>query len=231
MKDPYVGVVEWARQVGSEEAPDLRDVEDVLLRPHPANEERLEREPVNWALAAFWMLYVAAPFFALWGPITFIGGWYRGNTIEPSTINDGLPQVGIAFWFVVAFFAHQLVGWWRHRHREGFIVGIALFDVAVGLITLDMVNDGLEAFYGNATIHLVPIWATVVLAGACAVLCAVSPKNPAPPRMATKDLLESSRTLLLEEREAALCILAERGLLGDRDPDELRERPLGALHA
>lgn len=127
-----------------------------------------------------------------------------------------------------AFYVMQLYWWSRTRQRSGVHIGYALLALVCGALTLSLANDHLGGYDGNATIHLIPVWATIVLAAVTILVHAVSRQGFH--RMATDDLAEESRAMLLRERESALRVLAERGMLSAQDVATLSERPLGKLH-
>lgn len=231
-KQPYLDVVEWAQSVGSDEPHGPRDVEDVLLRNHPANQQRLSPERTRGkydvVLGTLAMIYVFAAFAPLFGPILFLGGYYKGRSIDPTGVSDALLWSAIAFGFAAVFYVGQLVGWWRARYRSVGIIAMAGLAIGCGYLTLSAANDGLDRFYGDPTIFLVPIWATILLAAVTILVHAVSPKSP--DRMGTKNLTEESRALLVSERGEALEVLAERGMLEGCGVATLNARSLGELH-
>lgn len=234
MTEQYVDVVEWARTVGPEEPHGPRDLEDVLLQDHPGNEARLERreDESPWALArGIWgLFYISAPFLPIAGPVLFRGGWYRGNEIDATDIGTALPWSGVLFWCAAAFWVNQLVRWWGFRYRSAFGMVIAAANIVLAGMTLRMATADLDRFHGNAMLHLIPMWATIVLAGLVIGVYAVSPPAPRFARVLTTDLTDESRDLLLEERESALRVLAERGMLENDPVESLSSRPLGRLH-
>lgn len=233
MSETYVDAVEWARNVGEQNPHGLLDVEDVVLSTHPENKARLSRTG-HVRVGAKEILGVLAYGVAACAPLAGPGAfavhvWRRpGYTLD---VESAFPQASIAFLVSCAFLVGLFAAWWRRgRYRDGVAIGLSLLTIGCGALTLVRANEFRNEFDGDPTIHLVPVWAAIVIATAVVLCHAFSAADPQRNRTGTANLTDGSRAMLLAEREAALRVLAEREMLSDGDVDALSARPLGELH-
>lgn len=231
--ESYVGAVEWARTVGSEDEHGLRDLEDVVLWKHPDNGARLKWDE-DRGLGLYGVFVVAYGFAAcapVVGPAVFSGATYRGILGDGEVdVDSAFPLTAVAFIVGVVFLVGMLVQWWRERSRSTAVLVFAVLAVVCGLVTLLLANDYTDEFRGNATRLLIPVWIVIAVGVVVALAHVASPAESRRARLATKGLADESRALLLGERDAALRVLSDRGMVTGHDLASLSARALGELH-
>lgn len=231
-----VDAVTWAEGVTRHDRHGLADLENILLRSRRENVARLRkglhRGPRDKLLFALFLTLVTGP---LWPLPLFSSGkhWRTGN------YND-YDALSAHRWSALCFAAGVIVlvvifiRWWRLgtprlRDTPPVIAGTAYSVCAI--VILYRAYGRSETLGGSYFWYLTPVWATLILSVVTLAYQFKSLPNPVDGRFNVALLADEDRVWLLEERAAALRVLAEHGLLDHETPlDELNARPLGELH-
>lgn len=248
-------VVSWAREAkevrhrnGDLPAADeiLANVENVLLVNRKNNARRL----VHPLRGRFWvacrpsvyLLLLLPPAFA---PFAMSAGQFADGvgTYKPErAFFTALAVCLLGMTYLAVFhlrWRRQLV-----RRRDDVAALFSCFyagATAFGLVLCHMFADDFDV---PLDWYVLPLWILLALCIASVVNQAKSPPNPVwgnvltmggemspnEVRFEVHRLHPEDRARMLDERDQAVRILVDRGLLTDVDPDELSTRPLGELH-
>ncbi|WP_203337174.1 hypothetical protein [Nocardioides limicola] len=204
----------------------------------PDNRGRLSFDYVPSKLNLTWHLVrylvmacvVAAPVF---GYVGFVQSPIGLPSYRPFSLDVAYPMAaatsGVGLVFVLWFFAAWLR---RGRCRDGAAIGISSWYLVLGSLTLLLERGRRDEFHGSATAMLLLTGLLVVFSVLTVVYQLLSrpgAHSPRGVRIFVNELSEASRSQLLQERNEALGVLAERGLLSGHEVDHLRLRPLGEL--
>lgn len=240
-------VVTWAEQATEtldsrgevpEPAAILANLENILLTNHKPNRKRLEhgirRRYWAGALAQLYVLLIAIP---LAPAVVFTSGrwWGTTRTYDPYLAYPASAFSGCVGLVVLGVFLHR---WRRQRLRDYVATVASCLYIAFTAVGLWFAHDRADSFDGPIGWYVAPLWVLLPLSVATACYQLMSPRNEAWDHLLAEDrtrfdvrrLHPDDQVRMLEERDQAVRILVERGLLTGVDPDELASRPLGRLH-
>lgn len=253
--DPW-SVVTWAQATAeafrsTDEPPKaetlLADLENTLLVNRKPNLRRLAH-PVK---GRFWLgsrgpLYMLLMLIPLLAPLLmYVGLMAAGDSGSYRPAVAFLTTLAVSL-FVIAFLAVFYLAWRRRNPRRRSTVPtiFSCLYVVVGALSLVLYFLNVTAFDVPVDWSVLPLWILLALCVASVVYQVKSPPDPAwshlwsasgesapnMTRLEPRRLHPEDRARMLDERDQAVRILVERGLLTDVDPDELSTRPLGELH-
>lgn len=233
---------EWAARVPKDHLHRLVDVENMLLINNDRNVRRLEPrlEGAGWRIAwlTVFALLAVSPLAA---PVVFSSGSFRGTSREYDA-GWAYPTAAAVCWIGLVVVGIWLVEWRRRRpvrHRDPNAAKLAVVYVISTGFALSAAHGRAETVDGSIGWYVVPMWILLPASLATAVYQYRSPADPAWPnsplkaaktRVDVRRIHPDDQAWLLEERDRALRVLADRGMLEGGSPDELANRPLGQLH-
>lgn len=233
MPDQGIAVA-WAERVSRHDPHALVHVEDVLLTNLPRNRKRLRHGLKGGFRAVAWLtVFALLAVSPLAAPVVFSSGRWWGTTREYDA-GWAYPAAATVSWIGVLVLAIYYAQWRRQRPvrlRDSNGTKFAVMYVVSTLLALWFAHSASETFDGSIGWYVLPLWILLPLSVLSVVYQVRSPANPVSEnRLDVSRIHREDQAWLLEERDQALRVLANRGLLEGASPDELAARPLGELH-
>lgn len=231
-----VDVLSWSKQVTRHDPHGLADLENVLLRNRRENLKRLhhglQRSTQDKVLLTIFGALATGP---LWPLVLFgEGRHWRTGTYNQYQAQSAHEISAICFSAGCIVLGILLLRWQRQplpRRREPLLIVTAVGYVLCALFVLIRAYERSGTLVGPLFGYLIPVWVTLGLSLVAIGCHWRSEPNPVDLRMNVALLSDEDRAWLLEEREAAVRMLDERGLLEESATiDEILARPLGELH-